>query len=59
MSALASGYAVVKSWARLIAAPPAAQPSWAMGICRVSLLKSIVLISQAVSEGIMNPVHET
>ncbi len=48
-----------KSWARLIAAPPAAQPSWAMGICRVVGSKSSSLISHAVSDGIMNPVHET
>ncbi len=30
-----------------------------MGSCLVSLAKPRVLMSQAVSEGIMNPVHET
>ncbi len=48
-----------KSCARLMAAPPAAQPSWAMGIWRVVASNAISLISQAVSEGIMKPVHET
>ncbi len=56
---MASGYAVQKSCARLMAAPPAAQPNWAMGICRVSVSKSIELINHAVSEGIMKPVHDT
>src|SRR6266536_788871 len=48
-----------KSWARLIAAPPAAQPNCAIGICRVSDRNPILLISHAVSDGIRNPVHDT
>ncbi len=49
----------MKSCARLTAAPPAAQPSWAMGSWRVSERKPSELIIQAVIEGIMKPVHET
>lgn len=48
-----------KSCARLIALPPAAQPSWAIGIWRVSGRKPMLLINQAVRDGIMNPVHDT
>jgi hypothetical protein len=56
---LPPGWALQKSWARLIAAPPAAQPSWAMGICRVSERNPSLLISHAVSDGIRKPVHDT
>ncbi len=42
-----------------MAAPPAAQPSCAMGSWRVSGRNPMVLMIHAVSEGIMKPVQET